>query len=223
MPRRKSTTTKSKKATAKKLIVHPTPRQGITAYARSSYRFAESYVSLLMGVVVIVVAVLFVVSLIRATHHIKDTSSVAIGPTITPTATQAANQIAPRANVYVVQSGDDLWHISEKVYGSGYNWVDIAKANNLTDPGTIFSGNKLVLPDVKPTPVAVSPSPTKQDVEQQPTIIQGNSYTVIAGDNLWDIAVRVYNNGYRWVDIAEANNLTNPGIIHSGNVLKLPR
>lgn len=225
MSRRKKTTVKHKKAPAQKVIIHPTPRQGITAYARSSYHFAESYVSLLMGVIVIIVAVLFVVSLIRMTHHVKETSSIAIGPTPTLTATQQQAQMLPKAKVYIVKAGDDLWSISESIYGTGYNWVAIAKANNLTNPSTIFAGNQLVLPEITPTQTAVTPSPLKQLTHQQEaqTSIHGTSYTVAHGDTLWDISVRAYDDGYRWIDIAKANNLANPDIIHAGNILTIPK
>src|SRR3989338_8984412 len=30
-----------------------------------------------------------------------------------------------------VAPGEDLWKISEKYYGNGYNWVDVASANKL--------------------------------------------------------------------------------------------
>ena len=53
--------------------------------------------------------------------------------------------------------------------------------------------------------------------------IEGNTYTVQKGDTLWDISVRAYGDGYRWVEIAEANNLANPDLIHSGNEFVLPR
>jgi len=48
-------------------------------------------------------------------------------------------------------------------------------------------------------------------------------YTVVAGDSLWNIAVREYGDGYAWTKIATANNLINPDLIHAGNVLRLPR
>ena len=53
--------------------------------------------------------------------------------------------------------------------------------------------------------------------------IDGDTYTVIRGDNLWNIAVRAYGDGFKWVDIAKANDLANPSIIHRGNVLVIPR
>lgn len=70
-------------------------------------------------------------------------------------------------------------------------------------------------------PVSGTMSP--QTNGAQNTAITGNSYTVQSGDNLWDIAVRAYGDGYRWVEIAQANNLANPGLIFSGNVFTIPR
>ena len=53
--------------------------------------------------------------------------------------------------------------------------------------------------------------------------ISGNSYTIAKGDYLWSIALRAYGNGYKWVDIAKANKLTNPDIINVDNKLIIPR
>jgi len=53
--------------------------------------------------------------------------------------------------------------------------------------------------------------------------ISGATYEVVRGDNLWKIAVRAYGDGYRWVEIARENKLTNPNLIHTGNILILPR
>lgn len=228
MPRRKKTSSVKRRVPQAKIIEHPTPRQGITAYARDSYKWAESYTSLLMGVVVVIVAVLFVVSLIRATHHVQDTSSVATGPTSTTTSITPTPQPAqPTAgHTYTVVAGDDLWHIAEKVYGNGDNWVDIAQANNLADPSTIFTGNQLVLPQITPaqTQATSSINPISQTITQQDTeAISADTYTVMSGDTLWDIAVRAYADGYKWTEIAQANNLANPGLIFSGNVLTIPR
>lgn len=48
------------------------------------------------------------------------------------------------------------------------------------------------------------------------------TYTVVAGDTLWAIAQAKYNDPYRWVDIAKANNLANPNLIYVGSVFNLP-
>lgn len=219
MARKRKTTTTAplKRSTKPHVVEHPTPRQGITAYYKSSFAWAESYTSLLMGVVVVIVAVLFVVSLIRATHHIQDTTSTSIGPTPSTAPTQVSNS----HHIYTVADGDSLWSIAENIYGSGYNYVDIAKANNLSDPSTIHAGDKFEIPQVTPT---VTPAPSELgQITQQENAIKGTSYTVVHDDTLWDIAVRAYADGYRWTDIAKANNLSNPDLIFSGNILVIPR
>lgn len=47
-------------------------------------------------------------------------------------------------------------------------------------------------------------------------------YTVLKGDNLWSIAQKFYGNGSRYKEIANANNLKNPDIIHVGQKLIIP-
>jgi nucleoid-associated protein YgaU len=61
---------------------------------------------------------------------------------------------------------------------------------------------------------------TKTDTTES---ISDATYTVVKGDTLWDISVRAYGDGYRWVDIASENDLVNPNLIHAGNVFVLPR
>ncbi|HRN96703.1 MAG TPA: LysM peptidoglycan-binding domain-containing protein, partial [Candidatus Levybacteria bacterium] len=145
-------------------------------------------------------------------------------------------------NVHVVQEGETLWSISEKVYNDGFGWSEIAEANNLTDPSNLEAGTRLTIPAraavapeatpaveeeeviATPTMSAVSPTVAQQEQVQQPTgeAITGAKYTVRAGDTLWDISVRTYGTGYRWSEIATANSLSNPNLIFSGNVLTLP-
>jgi len=115
---------------------------------------------------------------------------------------------------YKVQAGDNLWKIAEKYYTSGYNWVDVAKENNLVNANRLLVDQELVLPKV-----AVR-KPVEKIAEQT---ITGGEYIVVKGDSLWKIAVRAYGDGYQWVKIASENNLANPDLIHPGNVLTIPR
>ena len=118
-------------------------------------------------------------------------------------------------------AGETLWSIAEKYYRSGYNYTDIVKANQLTNPGNIEVGQKLTIPNV----AVKSPLTTGATVTPTVTIskIDGGTYTVIRGDNLWTIAVRAYGDGYRWTGIAQVNKLVHPNVIHTGNVLTIPR
>jgi putative chitinase len=114
---------------------------------------------------------------------------------------------------YEVVEGDSLWSIAESEYGDGFEWVRIAEANDISN-GEIEVGQKLVLPEIE----SEGNQQTGEEVQKETP----ENYTVKAGDSLWDISVSVYGDGYRWVEIARANNLSNPDIIHSGNVLVLP-
>lgn len=47
-------------------------------------------------------------------------------------------------------------------------------------------------------------------------------YTVVKGDTLWAIAKKYYGDGNRYPEIARANNIANPNIIHIGQKLLIP-
>lgn len=49
-----------------------------------------------------------------------------------------------------------------------------------------------------------------------------NYYTVQKGDTLWAIAKRYYGDGNKYPQIARANNIANPNIIHIGQKLLIP-
>ena len=119
----------------------------------------------------------------------------------------------------VVEKGDNLWKIAERTYGSGYNWVDIAKENGLKNANQVTVGQELKIPK---TPVIVVEQPKVAEKPTLPTI-EGDSYAVVKGDHLWSIAVRAYGDGYKWVEIAKANEIARPNYIEVGQVLKLRR
>lgn len=170
----------------------------------------ESTISTVLGIIVVLVATIFVF------NYFKKGKS---GKTIPAINTQTQEEIATENKIektYIVKKNQSLWKIAEEVYGSGYNWVDIAKENNIKNPNIIREGQELKIPNVEVKEVKTTISPEMQK-------ITGGTYTVQKGDNLWKIAVRAYGDGYKWVEIARENNLTNPNIIHSGNVLRLPR
>ncbi len=161
------------------------------------------------------------------THAMRSTFKPTLKPTLLPTVTAIPTMTMSEQNkipahlpgTYNVQSGDSLWTIAEKEYGSGYNWLDIAKANNLSNPDVLYAGTKLQLPRVPTRQITV----VAQAQISIPNRITGSTYTVIHGDNLWDIAVRAYGDGYQWTKIAQANHLANPRLIFSGNVFIIPR
>ncbi len=214
----------SKVKVTKKQRIHKTvPQTSFWFQARkrvNTFKWGESYTSLLLGIVVVIVGVLFGVSIFRQQHqvHLQQTSSIAtVAPSVTPEPTRKPGVTITKANktTYIVKQGDELWTIAIQFYNDGYKWTDIAKANNLANPDDIFSGNELVIPNAQKVTM---PTPTLQ----QQNTITGTTYVVKPGDDLWDIALRAYADGYKWTDIAKANNLANPDLIFSGNKLIIP-
>ena len=47
-------------------------------------------------------------------------------------------------------------------------------------------------------------------------------HTVAKGESLWKIAQSYYGDGYKWVEVAKTNNLSNPSAIEVGQKLTLP-
>lgn len=173
----------------------------------------DSLVSLFLGVAVVAVIG------VSIANYVKDSK---IGSTSKEGETsQTATESSTLPATYTVAEGDTLWSISTKTIGSGYNWVDIADANKLTSPNDIEVGQKLAIPKVEKREAGqmMAEETPKQEIKK-PT---SNTYTVKPGDSLWKISEATYGTGYRWSEIAKANKLEHPNIIHAGNVLTLPQ
>lgn len=69
-------------------------------------------------------------------------------------------------------------------------------------------------PEPQPTP---APNP-----EPQTPAAGGTQYTVVKGDCLWNIAKKFLGKGSRYMEIANLNNIKNPGLISVGQVLTIP-
>ncbi len=161
----------------------------------------------------------------------SPTPTASVTPTATPSQTvtiapSAAATETPKATVspvpaaavqtggtHTVQKGESLWTLSEKYYGSGFEWRKIAEANTITNPRSIEVGQRLSIPSGVQKGADISATAT-----QFP-----KPYMVAAGDSLWKIALAQYGTGFEWVYIAQENKLQNPGVIYPGTVLQLPR
>jgi nucleoid-associated protein YgaU len=177
----------------------------------------EGNISMILGALVIVALSVIVINYFRGNRVGEiDTGANTESPTATE---QPIVQRGEGPVEYTVTQNESLWSISEKQYGTGYNWTDISQANNLKNPNYVEVGQKLVIPDVEPKIASAKTSENSEMSEQ----ISGSTYIVRRGDSLWNIALRAYDNGDKWVKIAEENNLVNPSFIHSGNVLAIPR
>jgi len=59
-------------------------------------------------------------------------------------------------------------------------------------------------------------------IAEQSEMSKVKTHTVAKGEHLWQIAVDFYQDGYKWTEIAKANELVNPDVLTEGQVLVLP-
>lgn len=68
------------------------------------------------------------------------------GGSSTPASSQTPSSEIQNGSKYVVKQGDNLTMIALKFYGDPSRYVDIMKANNITNPNLIWIGQELVIP-----------------------------------------------------------------------------
>lgn len=134
--------------------------------------------------------------------------------------------IATNDIYYIVQRGDTLSSISLKIYGNADFWPLIYENNKniIKNPNSIYAGMVLAIKTYFPvTTPSATDTPVPEAVPVIPSAPSG-TYTVKAGDCLFDIAKQVYGNGNLWRMIYEANQdkLKSPQTIYTGQVLVIP-
>jgi lysozyme len=139
-------------------------------------------------------------------------------PTATPTPT---TQPPSGFLTYTVVSGDTLSRIATRY---SVTVSAILTANGLTNPNYIYVGQVLRIPSQSaaaatpnPTSTATKPATPKPSATQSasPTA-STRTYTVVAGDSLWSIAVKF---GVTVASLQVANQITNPNLLRIGQVL----
>ncbi len=186
----------------------------------------QSKVSLVLGALIVLVVGILV-------FNYFNRNKTDLGPA--QQTEKADQQDVSKENLpgkYTVKEGDTLFTIAEKYYSDGYQYSEIAKANNLTNPDLLESGKTLDIPKLE-LQAAAQPTPSAPSEEALGTgggdttiwgpKIDGNTYTVVEGDWLSTIAARAYGDIMAFDRIVKANNISNPDQIEPGIVLKLPR
>ncbi len=116
-------------------------RRDIAKDISEQLHLGESYISLILGAIVVLgLSIIFFIFIKQTSFNNPSTIPV---ETAVPTA-------QPVSKTYVLQSGEGLWDVAVKFYGDGYRWVDIAKANQLeNNADNIEPGTKLIIPNLK--------------------------------------------------------------------------
>lgn len=105
---------------------------------------------------------------------------------------------------HTVVPGDDLWSLAERYCGDGHQWRELAKVN-----AGVLGANPI--DDLRVGTVLRVPAPS-------------GTYTVKAGDTLWQIAENHLGGGARFHDLVRANAslIKDPAHIEPGWVLTIP-
>lgn len=185
------------------------------------FKLNENTISTLMGGVVVVVIAGLIFNYFRTTN-LKSWQGFLLNEKEVATINTENND--KLIATYKVAKGDDLWHISEKFYRSGYNYVDIMKENKISESGVIVPDQELRIPKVEAKMITVADSEVKKEEVKTATSINPGEYVIVKGDSLWNIAVRAYGDGYQWSKIYEANKtiFSNPNIIFAGDKITIP-
>ncbi len=173
------------------------------------YKVQQSWASLFIGAIVVVILGLLVASFLT-----KNTGQVDDNADKTQQTTNTVESIAKQGGKYKVVEGDSLSAISMKYYNTFDYWPALAKVNKIANANLISTDMEL---DV----------PSKIDAEKMNTQMTVTSYEVKSGDTLFAISEMVYGDGSQWHRIAIANKVGylpngNP-LIFAGNKLTIPR
>lgn len=199
------------------------------------FKMNEDRFSTILGVIVVFLVAGMMVNYFKSANlKIWKGSLLSDTQPSTTTAGEEKNSQVSDSTTYKVVKGDDLWHISEKYYKSGYNYVDIIRENKLPKNGRIEVGQEIKIPKVDPKKITVvEKSPTLEissdgvvSEKMESGTIDTDNYTTLKGDSLWSISVRAYGDGYKWTSIYWANKQVigkNPNILFTGIKLSLPK
>lgn len=167
----------------------------------------EDTISSILGVLAVLLVIYLVWGYFKSVNKgiITDTSSATEASQSAEMKPLAEIKTSDLPTTYTIKAGDSLWKIAETVYGSGYDWTKVFAENKdkIANSSVLYVGTQITLPKLETVTTVTT------------------TYKVVAGDNLWNIGVKICGSGFTWTQIASENNLTNPRLIHPGNILKV--
>jgi nucleoid-associated protein YgaU len=129
--------------------------------------------------------------------------------------------------VHKVKPNDNLFKIARKYYGNETEWHRIYEVNrdNMSSPNALYIGQELLIPEItlakRVTLSMETPIKKKQDIEMS---IKTTEHTVVAGDTLYHLARKYYDDATMWHKIYEVNEDTieDESFLVKGQILIIP-
>ena len=202
------------------------------------WKSSESRAAIFVTGILVVIAIFLVFNYYQKTNNTENeigqttnesTNTEESESTSTENAKDTTN--TEETNAYIVKEGDTLWSIAENELKDPYRWTELKDLNEMTS-SEVEPGQMLILPS-QTTDSTKTQEVAKKDTENTGEVLSDTTsketpatYTVQAGDTLWDIDEKVYGNPYEWTKIFDANELgrlpNGNVLIHRGNVLVIP-
>jgi len=106
----------------------------------------------------------------------------------------------------------------------GVAWSAKTDTTEPPPPAPEAEAPEAAAPEVAPAAVEeVAPAPVAEPAPPPPPPPPApRTYTVVSGDTLWAISERFYGDGSKYQVIADASGVSNPDLIHPGQVLTIP-
>lgn len=120
----------------------------------------------------------------------------------------------------------DSFIINEAVSIESFQWKDVAGSNgdieytlNLKKYVFYAAQKAIKVADSNQEITLQKESPARQDERQA-----SGTYSLVAGDSLWKVAQKIYNDGARWKEIQQYNNIADSQLksLPIGMVIKIP-
>ena len=174
------------------------------------FKSSEEVISMFLGLVIVGLVIGLLVNYFQRSRGKIDLPGITDKINLNLTGEKKDDVITKneteRSDVYEVKKGDSLWKIAVAKLGDGNRWTEIARDNNLQNVDILLVGQNLKISTMTTTTGEIS------------------EYIVKQGDNLWNISVQVYGDGYQWINIYRANKnfINDPNKIEIGMKLALP-
>lgn len=141
---------------------------------------------------------------------------------------------------HTVSRGETLWALAERYYGNGFEWKQIAQANNISNARSLEVGTEIAIPrqgmisatntETSSSEVATTNDSTVSSDANAKIGIGGGTpvvasmqtpvvHTVVRGDNLSNLTMKYCGSSVSWTKISKDNNLVNPRVIRAGTLL----